>query len=30
MTPGDFAVAVVGFVLLTVWHAPLLVVVVGR
>ena len=22
MTPGDFAVALVGFVLLTVWHAP--------
>jgi chromate transporter len=30
MTPGDFAVALVGFVLLTVWHSPpLLVVVVG-
>jgi chromate transporter len=30
MTPGDFAVALVGFVLLTVWRAPpLLVVIVG-
>ncbi len=30
MTPGDFAVALVGFVLLTVWGAPpLLVVIVG-
>jgi chromate transporter len=30
LTPGDFAVALVGFVLLTVWRAPpLLVVVVG-
>ena len=29
-TPGDFGVALVGFVLLTVWRAPpLLVVVVG-
>ena len=29
-TPGDFAIALVGFVLLTVWRAPpLLVVVVG-
>jgi chromate transporter len=27
MTPGDFALALVGFVLLTVWHAPPLVVV---
>ena len=27
-TPGDFAVALVGFVLLTAWHAPPLVVVV--
>ncbi len=26
-TPGDFAVALVGFVLLTVWHAPPLLVV---
>ena len=26
--PGDFAVALVGFVLLTVWHAPPLVVVI--
>jgi chromate transporter len=30
MTPGDFAVALVGFVLLTVWRAPpLLVVILG-
>jgi chromate transporter len=30
MTPGDFAIALVGFVLLTVWRAPpLIVVVVG-
>jgi chromate transporter len=30
MTPGDFAVALVSFVLLTVWRAPpLIVVVVG-
>jgi chromate transporter len=29
MTPGDFAVALVGFVLLTVWRAPPLIVVVG-
>ena len=29
-TPGDFGVALVGFVLLTVWRAPpLLVVIVG-
>ena len=29
-TPGDFGVALVGFVLLTAWRAPpLLVVVVG-
>jgi chromate transporter len=29
-TPGDFAIALVGFVLLTVWRAPpLLVVIVG-
>jgi len=27
-TPGDFGVAVVGFVLLTVWRAPPLLVVV--
>jgi chromate transporter len=26
-TPGDFALALVGFVLLTVWQAPPLVVV---
>jgi chromate transporter len=26
-TPGDFAVALVGFVLLTVWRAPPLVTV---
>jgi chromate transporter len=28
MVPGDFAVALVGFVLLTVWRAPPLLVVV--
>ena len=28
-TPGDFAVALVGFVLLTVWRAPPLVVILG-
>ena len=27
-TPGDFGIALVGFVLLTVWRAPPLVVVV--
>ena len=27
-TPGDFAIALVGFVLLTVWRAPPLVVVI--
>jgi chromate transporter len=27
-TPGDFAIALVGFVLLTVWRAPPLLVVV--
>jgi chromate transporter len=26
-TPGDFAVALIGFVLLTVWRAPPLMVV---
>jgi len=28
-TPGDFGIALVGFVLLTVWRAPLVVVIVG-
>ena len=27
-TPGDFGIALVGFVLLTVWRAPPLVVVI--
>jgi chromate transporter len=27
-TPGDFAIALVGFVLLTVWRAPPLFVVI--